>query len=254
LKRSICFLLVLLSLMTFWIPVDAQMAEASGVDDRYGMFSSEEIEAISAVAAEESQRAGCSLYIATFRVPRGLSSTEAQYTGEMFLTRHGLSKSDDLVLLVVTYDENKSEYFYNLYTYGKATKKINDKEVDYILDHDDVWAIKEGFPASGCQAFLRLAAKGYLGRLGASYLKIAIISFVIALTFGLIVCGTVYASYKQKQKSTQYPLDRYAKLELTESADRFAGTFVTKRVIQTGSNGGGGGSSHGGGGGHRGGR
>jgi hypothetical protein len=52
-----------------------------------------------------------------------------------------------------------------------------------------------------------------------------------------------------------YPLDQFAKLKLTGESDSFIGSFVTKRVIQSGSGGSrGGGSSHGGGGGHAGGR
>lgn len=255
-KKYLCFWLALLFLITLTVPVGAEADLSSlPVDDRYKLFSESEFEELCAIAKEESERSGCALYVATFRVPRGLNSVNAQYTGEMFLDDYGLSEHDDVVVLIVTEDLNRSEYFYDLYTYGKATKRISNKEANYILDHGDVSVIKDEQLASGCAAFLHLAAKGYRGRVGTSYVKIAIISFVIALAFGLLVCGTVYTSYKQKQKSTEYPLDRYAKLNLTESTDRFAGTFVTKRVIQTGSGGGGGGgSSHGGGGGHRGGR
>jgi hypothetical protein len=64
----------------------------------------------------------------------------------------------------------------------------------------------------------------------------------------------VYASYKAKKKSVDYPLDQFAKLELTSQDDVFVGSFVTKRVIQSSGGGGGGGSSRGGGGGHAGGR
>jgi hypothetical protein len=50
-----------------------------------------------------------------------------------------------------------------------------------------------------------------------------------------------------------YPLDRYAKLELTHESDSYV-TEHTTRTYSPRSSGSGGGSRHGGGGGHRGGR
>ena len=147
-------------------------------------------------------------------------------------------------------------YYYDMYTYGDASEKINAKEVEYILDHESVYnAIKSGKVADGACAFLALSAQGYLGRVGVSYWIISIVSLVIALLIGAFACGSVYAHYKQKNKSVDYPLDRFAKLQLTREKDHFNGTFVTKRVISSdnGTNGGRG-SFHGGGSGHRGGR
>ena len=91
--------------------------------------------------------------------------------------------------------------------------------------------------------------------MGASYVSIAIVAAIIALAIGIGSCVAVYMAYKKKNASVDYPLERFAQLKLTEDRDEFAGTFVTRRVIQSGSGGGyGGGSAHGGGGGHRGGR
>ena len=63
-------------------------------------------------------------------------------------------------------------------------------------------------------------------------------------------------AYKMKKKSVDYPLDRYAKLDLTHQSDRFVREYVTRTYSprSSGGGGGGGGGRHGGGGGHRGGR
>ena len=70
---------------------------------------------------------------------------------------------------------------------------------------------------------------------------------------------SIIVKYKTKVRSEIYPLDKYAKMKLTNSSDNLIGSFVTHRVIQSSSNsssgrsfGGSGGGSRGSG--HRGGR
>ena len=78
----------------------------------------------------------------------------------------------------------------------------------------------------------------------------ATIGVVVGLLAGGGAVLGVFLYYRKKQHGESYPLDRYAKLQLTEAEDRFVGSFVTRTRVQSSSSGGGGGSH----GGHRGGR
>jgi len=60
----------------------------------------------------------------------------------------------------------------------------------------------------------------------------------------------VIIKYKTKQKSVSYPIDKYAKLKLSEKQDIFIGSSISKVRVQSSSGGSRGGRS---GGGHRGG-
>ena len=195
----------------------------------------------------------CGFFVATHKMKH---SYDPYYTGEDFLSDRDFSYHEDLVILIITLDSGT--YYYDMYYYGKAEWNISDKEVDYILDHDDVYKnIKSGKLVEGASAFMALAAQAYEGRIaGASYASIVMVSMIIALVIGGIACWGVWRSYKMKKKSVDYPLDRFAKMSLTDQNDVFKGAFVTKRVIQTNSGGGhgGGGGGRGGGGGHAGGR
>ena len=55
--------------------------------------------------------------------------------------------------------------------------------------------------------------------------------FAAAVIAGLVVFFIV-RSYSMKYKQVDYPLDRYTKLNLQEKQDIFAGSHVTRRVIQ----------------------
>ena len=61
-------------------------------------------------------------------------------------------------------------------------------------------------------------------------------------------------AYRKKKATVDYPLDRYARLELTHESDSFVREYTNRTYSPRSSGGGGGGSRHGGGGGHRGGR
>lgn len=177
-----------------------------------------------------------------------------EFWGEDFLAAHGLDRDDDLVLMVVTV--TRSEVYYDLYTYGNACTRINEKEFNYILDDDSVYHnLKRGNLTQGLCAYAELSAQAYTGRLGISWLLILLVALAVGCVAGVLSVKSVVSSYKKKNPSTSYPLDRFAKLDLTHREDRVISKFVTHTFISTGSRGGrGGGSRMGGGGGHRGGR
>ncbi len=178
--------------------------------------------------------------------------------GEDFLAAHNLDGDDDLILMVV--EVMRYEVNYYIYTYGDAEFKINSKEINYILDDDNVhYNLRNGDIAKGLCAYAELSAQAYNGRLGVSWALILIIALIVGAVAGFISVGSIAASYKKKNPSQSYPLDRFAKLELTKERDREIGKFVTTTIISTGSHGGrggyGGGRPGGGGGrGFRGGR
>lgn len=253
-KRRVCFSLAVLLLSTLCcLPVAGEKIPDEVVFDRAGLLSDAELRAVKEAVFDAWEASDCAFYLATHEVSAYVAMGY-QYDGEDFLREHGLSDENDIVVLIVTLDYGV--YYYDYYTYGKAYSKISQKEVDYILDHDDVYDnIKGGNLAAGISSAMSLSAQAYTGRVGVSYAIIVTISLIIALVIGIIACVSVNASYKMKKKSVDYPLDKFAKLKLTGQSDVFTGSFITKRVIQSNSGGrGGGGSSHGGGGGHRGGR
>lgn len=163
--------------------------------------------------------------------------------------------AQDLVLLTVSY--TGGQYYYYLYTYGKAYSRLSNGDVNAILDADAVYDnLKGGNIYDGLVAFIdKTEIRASIFSLKLEYLPTIIL---VSLTIAAICCGIVAARYKMKLKSTNYPLDRFAKLELTEKQDVFTGSFVTKRHINTSSGGSGrsGGGRSGGGrsGGGRGGR
>ena len=134
--------------------------------------------------------------------------------------------------------------------------QINQKEIDYILDDSTVYYnIKGGDVAVGICEFAALSTEAYLGRLGVSWVLILIGALIIGCIAGGIGVSSISASYKRKNPSQSYPLDRFATLELTHTQDRVVGKFVTHTIISSGGRGGHGGRpGGGGGGGYRGGR
>jgi len=257
LKRRGLFCIILCVLLTAGLlfPVSgAAQPPEQAVFDRANLLTDQEEANLNALARAKCEESHCAFYVATHRVPTGVSSYSGKYIGEDFLEDHGLSEDGEIILLVITLD--RGVYYYDLYLYGDAWDRVNSKERDYILDDDGVYDnIKGGQLEAGVIAFFGLAGQAYAGRVGVSYAVIITVSLIISLLIAFLACFGVYQSYKAKKKSVDYPLDQFAKLKLTDHSDVFAGSFVTRRVIQSGSGGSrGGGSSHGGGSGHGGGR
>ena len=242
-------ILVLCLLLGAMLPAGAETYPAETVFDRASLLDAAAEQSITSAAQAARERTGCAFLVATHR--RSYHSDE--YWGEDFLEHYTQYTEDtDLVLLIITLEGRT--YYYDLYTYGDAYSKIRGTEVDYILDDDAVYDnIKSGNLEAGVLAFLSLSEQAYGGRLGASYLVIGTVCAIISCVIALIACICVVNAYRMKNRSVDYPLDQFAKLELTDKEDHFAGVFITKRRIAS-SSGGRGGMSRGGGGGHRGGR
>ncbi len=250
LKRTAALLLVLLCLaVALSLPT---AAKETRVYDPSGMLTAAEASALATRMDELSKNAGVELYLATYEA----DDRYDDFYGDDYCTRVQNLNGTDAVLLVVTYERLNDTYYYNMYTYGEANYAINRKEVNYILDTYDVYDnLKSGEVFEGAKAFFDLTEKAYTGRVGAPIPLVVLISAAISVGIAFAVRGAVVAVYRKKRASVDYPLDRYAKLELTHGEDHFV-TEHTTRAYSPRSSGGrsGSGGRHGGGGGHRGGR
>ena len=250
-KRILVLALVTVCLaLALCLPAAA--AETRRVYDPFDMLTVADAEALTQQLDRLSSEHGVELYFAGYVAYNRFDD----FYGDDYCATVKDLRGEDAVLLVVTYEMFNGNYYYNMYTYGEANYAISQKEVDYILDSREVYNnLKSGFVADGAEAFFDWSARAFVGRVGVSWVVIIAVSAVIALVIALLVCGGVVASYKRKRASVDYPLDRYAKLDLTRESDSFVREYVTRTYSPRSSGGGGsGGRRHGGGGGHRGGR
>ena len=251
LKQTAALLLGILCLaVCLTLPLSAE--ESSRVYDPAQMLSTAEAADLNTLLDRLSQESGVELYLATYHA----YDPHDDFYGDDYCTRVQNLRGTDAVLLVVTYEYLNDTYYYNMYTYGKANYAISQKEVNYILDDYDVYGnLKYGYIHDGCEAFFALSAQAFTGRVGVAWGIIIVVSAAISLVVAFIVRGAVVAAYRKKRASVDYPLDRYAKLELTHESDAFVREYTTRTYSpRSNGGGGGGGGRHGGGGGHRGGR
>lgn len=184
---------------------------------------------------------------------RGNSHTDA-LSEEHAAMLCGLDREQTAILLAVTLFEDT--YYYDIYTLGEADRIFSQRNIDAILDHPEVYDnLKSGKVEQGAAAFLRESNTVYGDHLQ-SQAKKQSLAPLYAVLFGLVI-GALAAGasvlgvalfYRRKKRGDSYPLGRYANLSLTQSHDRFVGSFVTRvRVQSSGSS-----SSRSGGGGSRG--
>lgn len=249
LKKAAALLLAVLCL-SLCLALTAS-AEAGRVYDPEGMLNATEQTALATLLNGLSAESGVELYLATYNA----DDRYDDFYGDDYCTRVQNLKGTNAVLLVVTYERRNHTYYYNMYTYGEANYAISQKEVNYILDTYDIYYnLKGGNVYEGSVAFFEMSAQAFAGRVGASMVLIVVISTVISLVIAFAVRAGIVAAYKRKKASVDYPLDRYAKLELTHEVDRYVREYTTRTYSPRSNSSGGGGGRHGGGGGHRGGR
>ena len=249
LKKSIALGLILLCLaVCLTLPLSA--AESERIYDPSDMLNATEAAELTALLNRLSTEHGVEMYLATYLA----KGPYDDFYGDDYCHRVKDIEDTDAVLLVVTYERLNDTYYYDMYTYGEANRAINQKEVNYILDDYDVYDnLKGGRVYDGCEAFFTLSAEAFTGRVGMAWSVIIFLSAAISVGIAFAVRGAVIAVYRKKKASVDYPLDRYARLELTHESDAFVREYTT-RTYSPRSSGSGGGSRHGGGGGHRGGR
>lgn len=241
-KRIVALVISILTVTLLLVSLSVYADSSDRVFDPADLLLASEERALEEHIRSLEEKCGIKFYFVSHR------SDYDDYAPEKFVFDYGITETNFVLLTVV-----KRSYEINYYidTWGDSESKISNKEVNYILDDTDVYDnIKYGSIFEGSLAFFTLSEKAYSGRLGASYLTITVISLIIASIISFAVCCAVYAVYKKKQRQIKYPLDKYAKLELTHSNDIFVGSYVTRRRIRrsgSSSSGGGGGGSHRGG-------
>ncbi|MBR2459759.1 MAG: TPM domain-containing protein [Clostridia bacterium] len=227
-----CALLCILFLL-FPIPFSADAATVDGVVyDRIDLFTDAEIEQINQQSITHfGQISDCRIYIVT--------ASSTGYTDKKFMAEYDVSEN---AIILIIYDNDARNY--NMYTYGSADRRISDAEIDPLLDDVAVYDnIKSGKYAEGAAAFIRLGAECYLESDldepdTPDYPMIILIGLVGGVAVAVLVGVLIVLSYTRKSRSAMYPLDKYARLELTHRSENFMGSFVTKRVIQSSSSGG----------------
>ena len=250
LKKTAALLLAVLCLAAM-LTLPTAAADTGRVYDPSQMLNDTEAANLASALDRLSAEAGVELYFATYVADNRYDD----FYGDDYCTRVKNLKGTDAILLVVTYEERNRTYYYNMYTYGDANYAVSQKEVNYILDTSDVYYnLKGGEIYGGAVAFFELSAQAFTGRVGAPMAVIIVISAVISLIIALAVRASVVAVYKKKKATVDYPLDRYATLELTHEADHYVTEHTTRTYSPRSNGGSSGGGRHGGGGGHRGGR
>ncbi len=225
---------VLISLFVF-----SSSGASSRVVDELGMFDDYELEELNDAISLTEQETGVRFYIVT---------SEKYYSNDEMAAFCGLDKYDDFCVLLI-----EDDLTYTLYTYGKANRRVSDSEIDAILDDPAVYDnIKSGRAFDGAMRFLEITPK----TLEIPYVTIIIVAVILGSIVALITICIVVSKYKMRMRPTNYPLEQFARLELTHREDHFIGKHVAVVVTSSGSFGGGGGGGGGrsGGGGARGSR
>ncbi len=243
--RKLTFLaLFVLLLATFAVPLYAHSAV---VYDDAGFLTDAEITELSAVC--DCAKGGVQFYVVT---------SSSQLSSHAVERRCGIDANKDAVVLVI--DKTNGIHYYEMFTYNRADGMLSDSEVDEILDDPSVYTnIKTGKLAAGAKAFLSLchtrvgaALEEERAREAREPMMIVVTAIVVAVLAGGGSVLGVFLYYRRKLHGEIYPLDRYARLHLTECQDRFVGSYVTRVRVQSSSSGGGGGGRGGASGGSRG--
>ena len=217
-------------------------------------------------AQEETLTQACVQAELTYGIPVIVATSprsggEALYWGEDILHQLDVSESDTVAVIVL--NEAYGFVHFDVYTYGFATARISDEEIDEILysHYGDALAGSSAIShaVSSVCGLVEEIGKAYQGRTaGPSIWVIIGVSALIALIIVIVIGVKLKRSYSRRRTNVTYPLEHYCTLDLKEREDRYTNSITTYVVISDGgSSGGGSGGSRGGGGGgggHRGGR
>ena len=253
--RKIIFLLLALLLFSA-LTLTVFASSSTVVRDHGNMLSATELETL------ENDACNCrfgdlSRYLVTY------GNMDAPLPDDVLLRRLGLTWDSDAIVLLVR--EYNGVYYYDLYTFGRATDMLSDEVVNNILDDPTVYSslkagnVYDGYLAINQRWHRAVSDYEQSAKLLAEQkaARAPFMALLFALIFGGIAAGCavlgVFLFYRRRVHGEIYPLDRYARLNLTDRRDIFMGSFVTRTRVQSSSSSGSGGRS-GGGGGHRGGR
>ena len=245
--KKLVLITVLALAFAYLFSLGASAASDTRITDNGNFLTEEEEREIELALMEAESATDMSVRVYTY------SGSQYYYDYTDYMYEH--STKQDLVLLVIQYDAGDDEYYYYIDTVGAPYSLITDDEIDRILDNPKVYDnIKSGNLADGILAYAPLTVTAINSHLRPNIGRVLTVSVIIAVAAAFVSCLCVFLSYRKKQHSPSYPLDRYARLNLMISRDSFLTKTVTRVRINTSSSSGGGSRSGGGGGGRRGGR
>lgn len=256
-RKTLFLPLILLLAILMIFPAGA--AAYAGIDDNAGFFRGDTAWNVSDPGGDPAAR--FSYYL--------LTDLASAYPSEKaVLSRCGITRKDDAVVLAI-YQTSDGVYHYDIYTFGAAADAFSDRDIDEVLDTPGVYNnIKAGKLTEGAKAFLAAcgkvearfveeekaeaerAAEREATRVPRGIAAMAV-AFLAAGGVAMLIVALVYC---KKTHGETYPLDRYAKLNLTKEVDRFVGSYITRVRVNTNNGSSGGSRSGGGSSGHRGGR
>ena len=246
--KKLTLVLLLACAFAYLFALGASAYSGTRITDKGNFLTDEEQREIELALMEAEIATGMNVRVYTY-------SGSSYYDYIDYMSEH--STNGDLALLVIQYDEWDDEYYYYLDTNGAPHSLITDQEVDRILDNNKVYNnIKSGNLAEGILAFAPLVTTAINANLRPDIGRVLLVSVIIAACTAFVTCLCVFLSYRKKQHSPSYPLDKYARLDLMISRDTFLTKTITRVRINNSSSSSGGGSrgGGGGGGGRRGGR
>lgn len=223
-------LLLLLFFVLTALPGFAQ--SAGNVYDTQDHFSAAELTQLSQAMEKASEQCGVGIYFGS------LAFVPDEGDAVRFCDQYHIP--NDAALLLYCPQQNRCE----LFLYGSADKRISGSASDRILS-----AIAQrkqtGDLVGAVQAYADATATEYLNGLRAASVQRVGISLLLGLLAGAVTVAVVCAKYRMRLRETNYPLERFAKLDLKEREDIFLHTTVTRRRLQSpaGKSGGSGGSS-----------
>lgn len=247
-KKALCFLMLALLLSLLTLPLSAHSA---CVIDSGNLLTEQEVQ-------ELEQSCKCVDYDIDFYVltRQNLSS---YLSNSQVRNACGISRDENAIVLLIR--THQGTFYYDMYTFGEADGIFSDSDVDDVLDAPDVYSnLKSGHLGEGALAFnsrCQNVLNSHYQQKVALHAKAPLIAVATGVGVGLLAGGItalcIVLSYRKKRHGESYPLDRYARLQLTQHQDIFVGSHVTRVRVQSASSGSRGGG-FGGGGGHRGGR
>lgn len=281
-KRVIRIVLfsVVFAAIAFWVfsityskPIKNK--ETNFIYDEMNIFSESQEESLNNLCLSAQKTNKLKIYISTCE----RINEKASKWGTDILKERKLSYDDNVVIIIINFEEEGAEYFFDIYTYGKSATKITDDEYDIIMWSEGGDYIKLSTPISaviGLKDIIKQIRISYTWILtDTSWWLICGGSLIIGMIVAFIVIKAVKKSYSKQRKVENYEFNTNTKMDLRVRQDTFIRKNVTSVIIPkiepSNSGGGssgrssggrgfgggisfGGGRSGGGGAGHRGGR
>lgn len=167
------------------------------------------------------------------------------------LARHGYASSDKDVIGLTVFCSGTT-YEFDIGTWGSMSDTLSVKRLNQIMDVIEA-DVKAGRLFEGACKFVDATAEQYAKAIKKQNRNPFLVALPVALVIGVVAGGVavlcVVFSYRKKNRTPSYPLDRFARLYLSVERDVFLGSSVVKtKIVQSsssgGSRGGGGGGFH----------